>query len=220
MTNHPKHIDSPVRERGLALLVALIVLAALSLAGIALIRSVDTSTLIAGNIAFHQSATIAGDTGVEAARNYLLEATSGNLESDNPTAGYYATSQDVIDLTGNRTPDKTSDDVPWGASGTNCIAADTAGNSVCYVIHRLCNAAGPVDLINCSTENSATSTRGSGGDGHDQTGLTKHMTYQGDMDGPVRPPASGLTQVVYYRITVRITGPRNNNSFIQAFLLI
>lgn len=219
MTNQNRPIDASVRERGLALLVALVVLAALSLAGIALIRSVDTSSLIAGNIAFRQSATLAGDAGVEAARTFLLKAGKVPLENDNASEGYYATSQDAIDLTGNRTPKSTSDDVPWGAAGTKCIAADAAGNSVCYVVHRLCNTAGPISVLTCSTESSSTSGVGSDLDGTDQTALTKEATYQLD---PKEAPtsASGTAEVVYYRITVRITGPRNNSSFIQAFVLI
>jgi type IV pilus assembly protein PilX len=39
------------RERGAILFIALIVLVAMSLAGIALMRSVDTNVLIAGNLA-------------------------------------------------------------------------------------------------------------------------------------------------------------------------
>ena len=48
------------------LLAALIVLVAMSLAGLALMRGVDTGTLIASNLAFKQSATAAGDLGVVA----------------------------------------------------------------------------------------------------------------------------------------------------------
>jgi Tfp pilus assembly protein PilX len=56
------------RQRGAILFIALIVLVAMTLAGIALMRSVDTNVLIAGNLAFRQGATAAGDYGVEDAR--------------------------------------------------------------------------------------------------------------------------------------------------------
>jgi Tfp pilus assembly protein PilX len=39
-------------QQGVVLLMALIMLVALTLAGIALVRSVDTTNLIAGNLAF------------------------------------------------------------------------------------------------------------------------------------------------------------------------
>ena len=48
-------------QRGVILFVALIVLVAMSLTGIALIRSVDTNVLVAGNLAFRQGATAAAD---------------------------------------------------------------------------------------------------------------------------------------------------------------
>jgi len=49
------------REQGVILFVALIVLVAMSLAGIALMRSVDTSVLVAGNLAYRQGATSVAD---------------------------------------------------------------------------------------------------------------------------------------------------------------
>jgi Tfp pilus assembly protein PilX len=41
----------PARQRGVMLIIALIVLVAMTMAGIAMMRSVDTATIVAGNIA-------------------------------------------------------------------------------------------------------------------------------------------------------------------------
>jgi Tfp pilus assembly protein PilX len=57
LAGHPRS-----NQRGVVLLVALIILVALTLSGVALIRSVDTANLIAGNQSFHQSAVHAGET--------------------------------------------------------------------------------------------------------------------------------------------------------------
>ena len=46
----------PERQRGVVLFIALIVMVAMSLAAIALFRSVDTANLVAGNQAFKQGA--------------------------------------------------------------------------------------------------------------------------------------------------------------------
>ena len=54
-------------ERGVVLFIALLVMVALSLAGIALIRSADTATIVAGNLAFKQAAAAAVDRSVEQA---------------------------------------------------------------------------------------------------------------------------------------------------------
>ena len=51
------------RQRGLALFFALIAMVAIMLAAIVLVRSVDTATLISGNLAFQQNATRSADGG-------------------------------------------------------------------------------------------------------------------------------------------------------------
>src|SRR4051794_23448571 len=78
-------------QQGVVLLVALIVLVAITMAGIALIRSVDTTTLLAGNLAFQQAAVHASDTGVEKAIAVLQQkSTDGTLDSNDTSNGYFA----------------------------------------------------------------------------------------------------------------------------------
>ena len=55
------------KQRGVSLIIAMIALVAMTLAGLALIRSVDTSNVISGNLAFRQASLHATDVGVEAA---------------------------------------------------------------------------------------------------------------------------------------------------------
>jgi hypothetical protein len=52
--------------------IALLVMVALSLAGLALIRSADTATVVSGNLAFKQSAIYAIDRSVEQAIDALF----------------------------------------------------------------------------------------------------------------------------------------------------
>ena len=75
-------------------------------AAIALLRSSDTSTLVAGNLAFQKTALAAGDAGTEAAITWLTANGGGTtLFDDDAANGYYATTADACDLTGTRTPD-------------------------------------------------------------------------------------------------------------------
>ena len=67
------------RQRGVVVLVAIIVLVVMLLAGIALVRSIDTTNVIAGNLAFQQSATHSADTGVEAAIAWLEANNDGTI---------------------------------------------------------------------------------------------------------------------------------------------
>jgi type IV pilus assembly protein PilX len=198
------------QQSGLALIVALIALVAMTLAGLGLARTVDTATLIAGNLAFRQGAAISGDAGVEKALEWLSGATADTLKTDASASGYYATSQMSSDLTGNRSPGNDDDDVAWNGRGGRytsiCLAEDVAGNTACYIIHRLCDRTGVISSAECSVHQSGT--------GGGSSGSKRQMeTYQ----------QAGWTQVAnmaYYRVTVRVDGPRNNVGFIQSFLVI
>lgn len=196
------------KQNGVALFVAMMVLVVMSIAGLALMRSVDTGVLIAGNLAFRQSATHGGDAGIEAARTWLLANTS-SLASDSAGNGYYANSQASLDLTGNQTT-TTSDNVAWEGTGTStprCLAADSIGNTVCYIIHRMCDASGAaLDAATCTTQ--------AGTKGGSSLGAARQMlTYQ-------QGAWEETTMFGYYRVTVRIAGPRNNVAFVQSFLII
>lgn len=192
------------RQGGVVLVMTLIVLVALTLATLALVRSVDTSGLIAGNLAFKQSAAISSDAGVEAAVAWL-GAEAASLERDKPEDGYYASSQDSIDLTGNLTPQEKDDNLDWEEEdGVQTLAKDKAGNVVSYVIHRLCETAGPLDADKCSTEQSDMGGSSLGGN------RQMHAYQPGSWDM--------VANRAFYRITVRVSGPRSNVSYAQAVI--
>jgi Tfp pilus assembly protein PilX len=191
-------------QQGVILFVALIVLVAMTLTGIALMRSVDTNVLVAGNLAFRQGATTAGDWGVEAARVFLrntLVANKSALDNDQPTNYYYATWQANLDLIGSGvgTP------FDWAAS-TTPVGTDSAGNEVRYVLHRMCQNAGAGTTAGANCVRTSGSSGSSPADG----GTKGTVSYGG---APLPAPT-----VIYYRVTVRILGPRNTLSFVQAML--
>lgn len=207
-------------QRGLALMVALIALAAMTLAGIALVRTIDTNALIAGNLAFRQNATTGADAGVEEARNWIVNtATTAQLQTGDG-AGYYATMMNTgagIDITGGRTQ-TTDDNVKWtdfngnvevGGHAAKCMPFDASKNinRICYVIHRMCGFEGALEdsASNCHLISTSSPEGGSLG------GIGGGMTYQPPL------PSAGLI-MGYYRISVRVSGPRNNNSYVQVFV--
>lgn len=220
MNSLPLYSNSPsVRQRqsGLALMVALIALAAMTLAGVALVRSIDTNALIAGNLAFRQNATTSADTGAEAARDWLLNKnTSTSLENDNADSGYYATRMSGLDVTGSRTTGS-DDNVKWidasgeelaGAFKAKCDAAnDATGNRMCYVIQRMCSSEGSRD----DPDKGCSLTWSGNTSGNSKGAMQQNVTYQQTLVG------SG-NSMTYYRITVRVAGPRNNNSYVQVFV--
>jgi len=113
-----------VRHRGIALFTALIVLLVMALGGIALVRSVDTGNLTAGNLAFRQSTLQAADLGTEKAAGHLqllINRKATDAASDNYTPTYG------------------DDPVP---PNTNAATSPATASSAYYLIERLCDAAG------------------------------------------------------------------------------
>jgi len=177
------------------LFIALIVLVAMSLAGVALIRGVDTANLIAGNLAFKQTATYGGDWGAEQARTWLSGQVATDLYNDVP-GRYFASMQTGLDFTAT---DPARPDFDWTNNSFDA-GADPAGNQVNYVVHRMCDLAGNPSTVNCVR----TSTGGTIG------GTQGGATY-----GSAALPS---TSQIYYRITARITGPRNTVSYVQVMV--
>ena len=92
MTINTYKIKSAKHQNGIILFFALIALVAMSLAAAALIRSVDNSTLVAGNLAFKQSAQMSADSAFSLASTYLTApANQAALTTGVATSGYYAT---------------------------------------------------------------------------------------------------------------------------------
>lgn len=118
------------QQRGIVLLMALIILIAMSLAGVALVRSVDTGNIISGNLAFKQSALSSTDRGVQTAFVWL-NTNRAVLSNTNLSQGYYSSIAGSFTGFGNN---------DWNNAKT-ITSADSAGNSVEYVIHRLCSQA-------------------------------------------------------------------------------
>jgi len=197
----PLRIPTRRAQRGVILFIALIVLVAMSLAGVALMRSVDTNVLIAGNLAFRQATTALGDNGVEAARAWMT-ANNSLLASNQSggNTGYWANWQAGLDFVG--TTPSTSDDYPWDAEATSVTSPDPA-YVVAYVIHRLCETEGAAEKAKC--------IKASAGAGGSTVGGTKGTVTYGVQSLPG-------TATVFYRVTVRVTGPRNTKSYVQAVL--
>lgn len=187
-------------QRGVILFVALIVLVAMSLTGIALMRSVDTNLLVAGNLAFRQGATAASDWGVESARAYLKNSLTGApdaLNADSPGLGYFSTWQQTVD--------PTNAAFDWSTKSVE-VGTDSAGNTVRYVVHRMCGNPGAASTA--ATNCVKTSALG-------LAGAADTSTKGQPVYGVGGMALHGQT---YYRVTVRILGPRNTLSYVQAIL--
>jgi type IV pilus assembly protein PilX len=183
------------RERGVVLILALIVLVAMIIAGVALVRSVDVTTQIAGNLAFRQSGVQAADAGAEKARQWLMS--SGSLIAD-ASPSYYST--------WNGGASAVFDPATFDWSGKSTLPVDAAGNTTSYVVHRMCQNPGDPGnpATNCVTAPSSSS------------GTSQRITTGQEF----RCVGSNCTASSnpYYRITVKVAGPRNTVTYTQVVI--
>jgi Tfp pilus assembly protein PilX len=208
-------------QRGVSLIVVLISLLIMSFAAVALLRSTDTATIIAGNLTFKKTALASGDAGTETAIAWLTANLAGTaLHADDEDDGYFARSAEGCDLTGERTPGDDTDDVAWdgGSANTNCPlvaltvtpAGAEAGYTISYVINRMCNAEGdPGSVVAADGTTPMICSRQGNAD-------SSNSTRAGGAYGSM--PLSGAPQT-YYRITTRVSGPRNTVRYVQAFVV-
>jgi Tfp pilus assembly protein PilX len=193
------------RQQGVILIVALLVLVAMTLAAIGLMRSVLTGNRVAGNLAFQQSAAQQSSIGVETAIAWLQANNTGStlytsipIDGTHPVA-YAANRQDPAPATKQSWDDFwTNQLTPLGL--VNTLATDaTTGNTIAYVIQRLCMKPGsPESGAECSLGPAGGS---SGGNSKGSGVISLFDTGQS-----------------YYRITVRVSGPRSTVSFVQAIV--
>lgn len=183
------------RERGIVLIVVLIGIVAMTLAGIALVRGSQTSSMIAGNFAFKQASLAATDTAVEGAFSQLDTIVAGLADANYPTgcalgACLYYTTRQATDLNG----------IPTAVGDWSTVPSALVNTSYTtqYVIDRLCIGPLPVTdpTVGCFVG------QGIGAGGSRKVGDTSFAS----------------APQVYYRVTVRVSGPRNTVSFAQAIV--
>ncbi|MFG5407817.1 pilus assembly protein PilX [Piscinibacter sakaiensis] len=210
------------RARGVSLIFALLALTAMSLAAVALVRSVDTSSLVVGNLGFRQDGVQYSSRAAETAITWLRQNLSGSptvLNGDSGDDGYYATALATLDPTG-RSTTNTRVVVDWAgnncadyASGSfaACVVPEnlprdaTSRNTSAYVITRLCTAKlAPSDSAN-SCARGLTSSVSEGG----EKGEVNYNRQRGSVVTDAGP---------YYRIVVRTTGPRDTVSYTETII--
>jgi len=189
----------PRRQRGVVLFISLIVMVAMSLAAIALIRSVDTATGVVGNLAFRQAAILPANLAVEAAAAALfVDARGGPVPINRidhlPAENYFATVQPGEDARGIPTQLQRKTNFTQTR-----VLVDQAGNEIRYVIERMCLPAAAGEVARVALCEMQTPKR--------TTGTTANEGL-----------APELPRLPMYRVTVRVDGPKNTTSFLQAML--
>lgn len=188
----PKHSKPRLLQQGVVLFFSLIALVAMSLAAVALIRSVDTNNMIAGNLGFKQSTMFSSDTGIIAAMDWV-NANQALLNANSTANGYYASYspstsvKDFVDANG----------VDLDANGAAAGTEDSQGNAIRYVIHRMCDAAGTPSAVHC---------------------LKGPLSDVKNDKGKKDPNLIDPQPTIMYRVTARVVGPKNTVSYLQTYV--
>jgi type IV pilus assembly protein PilX len=188
---------SAARQQGVVLIFSLLVLLILAIGAVALLRSVNSSLLSAGNLAFHRDLVNQGEQAVSNVMTMfktngppLGGATTVSMQA----ANYSAT---VLPTNAQGVPLALLDNTAFGLVGAvanDIVPTPTSQVTIRYVIDRLCV---PLTVIPSSPACVQSTGMPTGGTANRNTA--------------VAPPSATV-----YRISVRVTGPRNTQAFLQS----
>lgn len=214
-----------MRQAGIVLFFALLALAVMSIAAVALIRSVDTNALLSGNMVYRQSANTATNVALEGITEYIAKNVALTVSTANhPAMGYYAncsqfdTQPDALACDGSRLTTATWDSsnsalVPSQTDGNNEIlnGVDRQGNEIRYVVERMCNfSTAELNAGKATTDATRCMMASSPSNGekcsHNRNNLELFKQCIASSDSPL------------YRVTLRISGPKNTITYMQSFI--
>jgi type IV pilus assembly protein PilX len=190
------------RQRGVVLIFCLIALVILLAGGVVVMRSMNSTLFSAGNMAFRRDLLNQGEQAV--AKVLAAMKTGGALAASSITdadrkALNYKASQLATNAQGIPVAMLGADSV-FETVGTpgNDLEGATGDVKIRYLIDRLCSAAGPVLTSQCVMA---------------EDGAPEETTI-----GTGGPAEKGSKQSAVYRVTVRVTGPRDTQVFLQTSL--
>ena len=211
------------RQHGASLLFALITLVALGLAATALVRAVDTGAIVLGNLSAKKATTIAADRATQQAIAYLVSKGGEAARNvDEPNRGYYASAKEDYDITGFDSTDPARKLVNWDIDGScayatsgTCDPATRPSDKVTVDSAERLDARWLITRL-CSTTNMA----------HDNSANNCVMPPKvGNIVNQGRGEINQTTQrpnqsnpVPFYRIVVRVTGPRNAVTYTETIV--
>jgi type IV pilus assembly protein PilX len=195
--------DAGVRERGATIVIALIALLALLFSGMALIRSLETTLAVAGNMAFKRDLVNRGEIGLQKARaafSSSASATGGLYTAANrltsSTSNNYSATRLAVDPVSGVPTALLGNDTTFATVGATSNDYTDGDVTVRYVVDRQCSNTGEPSLETCVMYSYSTNAAG----GSDYL-LNRR---------------AGVEMVPVYRISVRVTGARGTVAYLQS----
>jgi len=189
------------RQRGVALPVMLIMMLVMLITGVYLLRSSNSATLAASNLAYDSTLSRAVDLGLHRGFQWLqvsAKVNRGLLTTNQASQGYRATLAEGV----------TPRDSAFWAGSTSVDDGTGSGNRIEYVIHRLCDATGLYNANDNTCVQTAANTV--------RTGNSVAIGESMASDAPIFAASPQL----HYVITARLDGVRGGNVINQMVVLI
>jgi type IV pilus assembly protein PilX len=181
-------------QRGLVLLVVMVVLGLMFLAGLGVMRAADTGNVISGNFAFQQAAVQASDRAINDALAFVsnrVPGGNGNTAVANQYLNVRATALDARGVPSSIDWTAVSCVTERGVGIADC-SADTGNYRVQYVVERLCSVNPVMSDIN---------------------DIRARCEYE-----PSTTALSASSIGVRYRVLIRVRGPRGTESWFEAMV--
>jgi len=191
------------------LIFALITLVILLIGAVAISRSINSSQFAIGNIGFKRDLTNQGERALQIALDAVRTggalATLSTRNTDLVAANYKAT---LLPTNAQGIPNALLSDTAFAAVGvsTNDITVAGMGVTIRYVIDRVATSTGSCSSSTCTLANQSVFGGGS----------SEWINSQTNSGSASNANPSAVPQQPIYRITLRVTGPRNTMSFFQS----
>lgn len=207
MKTHPFPLHTPRRQRGVVILFGLIALVIMLIGAVAMVRSMNSSLANAGNLGFKRDLTNQGERAMQAVFT-LMESgalvTEAARQTTNPLLNYRARQFVGAEVTPQGLPVALLSDAGFAAVGTAPdIEVADLGVRVRYVIDRLCAADGVPNDTTCTM-------------GESQVPGARSLDELNTAADPSAGGAGAVPQQVVYRLSIRVTGPRDTQAFFQS----
>ncbi len=200
MMKHPRQ-----RQHGVTMLFGLIALAIMMIGAAAMVRSMNTSMAMSGNLGFKRDLTNQAERATAAV---LALMNTGTLSAEAAreqhalASNYRAT---ILPTNAQGIPTALVEDGTFGTAGSsgNDITVADQGVVLRYVVDRLCLNTGPADGSHCQMSDPGAPMGGSASE-----------TLRAD-DSAASGGGGVLPRQTVYRLSIRVNGPRNTQAYFQ-----
>ncbi|KAF7599125.1 MAG: hypothetical protein CGU28_14755 [Candidatus Dactylopiibacterium carminicum] len=188
----------PKCQKGVILLITLLVMVVLLIASVALLRSFDTSMQLSGSLAFKRDLVNQGERGMARA---IAAFDSGPLQTESARQGNISSSNysaSILPSNSKGIPKALLSASEYTAAGMTGTDISDNGVIIRTIIDRQCSNTGTFSTATCVYL-----------PGYSDTGGSAHLANK----------RAGAEYTPVYRVSVRVDGPRNTQVFLQSTLV-